>query len=260
MTIVIVGAGPTGVEMAGALAELRNDALTTIYPELDPRHIHIVLVEMSDRRPFRLSDPSCGSSPPGPCESAGSICGSNTSVAAVRPDGVLLGNGEFLNAGVVVWAAGVTVPRNVGEWDLPQGRGGRITVEPDLRVIGLLATSSPSATSHSPPTRLPQLAQPAIQGGKHAGQQIAALVGGRATHPFHYYDKGTMATVGRRAAIAEIAVTKKHVAAADRDHRLVRLAVHPHRHVARQPQSAGHLRQPVHQVPGTVATDEPDRR
>jgi len=208
LAVVIVGAGPTGVEMAGALAELRNDALTTIYPELDPRRTHIVLVEMSDRV-LGTFDPKLRTFSARALRERGVELRLNTAVAEVRPDGVLLGNGDFLKAGVVVWATGVTVPRIVGEWDLPQGRGGRITVESDLRVMGfrnVFAVGDVALTSDA----LPQLAQPAIQGGKHAGKQIAALISGRPTHAFHYRDKGTMATVGRRAAIAEIAVTKKH--------------------------------------------------
>lgn len=208
MAIVVVGAGPTGVEMAGALAELRNDAMTTIYPELDPRRTHIVLVEMGDKvlAPFheKLRDFAARA-----LRERGVELRLNTAVAEVRPNGVLLGDGDFLKAGVVVWATGVTVPKIVGDWGLPQGRGGRITVEPDLRVTGfrnIFAIGDLALT----PEGLPQLAQPAIQGGKHAGKQIAALVSGRPTQPFHYYDKGTMATVGRRAAIADIAITKKH--------------------------------------------------
>ncbi len=208
MAIVVVGAGPTGVEMAGALAELRNDAMTTIYPELDPRRTHIVLLEMGDKvlAPFNEKLRNFAARA---LRERGVELRLNTAVAEVRPDGVLLGNGDFLKAGVVVWATGVTVPKIVGEWGLPQGRGGRITVEADLRVTGfrnIFAVGDLALT----PEALPQLAQPALQGGKHAGKQIAALVSGRPTQPFHYYDKGTMATVGRRAAIADIAVTKKH--------------------------------------------------
>src|SRR6478736_8734337 len=171
LAIVVVGAGPTGVEMAGALAELRNTAMATVYPELDPRRTHIVLVEMSDKvlGPFH---PSLRDFAARALRERGVELRLNTSVAEVRPDGVVLGGGEFVKAGVVVWAAGVRVPAVVAEWSLPQGRGGRITV------------------------------------GRDAGRQVAALVSGRPTRPFHYRDKGTMATVGRRAAIADIELIK----------------------------------------------------
>ncbi len=204
LAIVVVGAGPTGVEMAGALAELRNDAMATVYPELDPRRTHIVLVEMSDRvlGPF---PPSLREFAARALRERGVELRLNTSVAEVRPDGVVLGGGEFLRAGVVVWAAGVTVPQVVNDWSLPQGRGGRITVEKDLRVTGLKNVFAVGDVAVLPDP-LPQLAQPALQGGHHAAKQVAALVAGRPTHPFRYHDKGTMATVGRRAAVADVQV------------------------------------------------------
>ncbi len=206
LAIVVVGAGPTGVEMAGALAELRNDAMASIYPELDPRRTHIVLVEMADKvlAPFA---PSLREYAAKALRERGVELRLNTSVAEVTPDGVLLGGGEFLKAGVVIWATGVAVPKVVGTWGLPQGRGGRIEVEADLRVKGFKNIFAVGDVAIYPDA-LPQLAQPALQGGKHAGKQIAALVTGRPTHPFHYHDKGTMATVGRRAAIADIALIK----------------------------------------------------
>jgi NADH dehydrogenase len=206
LAIVVVGAGPTGVEMAGALAELRNDAMASIYPELDPRRTHIVLVEMADKvlAPFA---PSLREYAAKALRERGVELRLNTSVAEVTPDGVLLGGGEFLKAGVVIWATGVAVPKVVGTWGLPQGRGGRIEVEADLRVKGFKNIFAIGDVAIYPEA-LPQLAQPALQGGKHAGKQIASLVTGRPTHQFHYHDKGTMATVGRRAAIADIAVAK----------------------------------------------------
>ncbi|HEY5114384.1 MAG TPA: NAD(P)/FAD-dependent oxidoreductase [Nakamurella sp.] len=206
LAIVVVGAGPTGVEMAGALAELRNDAMASIYPELDPRRTHIVLVEMADKvlAPFA---PSLREYAAKALRERGVELRLNTSVAEVKPDGVVLGGGEFLKAGVVIWATGVAVPKVVGTWGLPQGRGGRITVESDLRVRGFKNIFAVGDVAIYPEA-LPQLAQPALQGGKHAGKQIVALVTGRPTHPFHYRDKGTMATVGRRAAIADIALIK----------------------------------------------------
>jgi NADH dehydrogenase len=201
-TVVIVGGGATGVEMAGALAELRNDAMAAIYPELDPRRTHIVLVEMADKvlAPFA---PSLREFAARALRERGVELRLNTSVAEVRPDGVVLGGGEFLKAGVVVWATGVAVPKVVGEWGLPQGRGGRITVDKDLRVAGFKNIFAIGDVALLPDP-LPQLAQPALQGGRHAGRQVAALAAGRPTHAFHYHDKGTMATVGRRAALADI--------------------------------------------------------
>lgn len=202
VTAVVVGAGPTGVEMAGALAELRNDAMASIYPELDPRRTHIVLVEMSDKvlGPFdkKLQDYAAQA-----LRERGVELRLGTSVAEVRADGVELGSGEFLKAGVVVWATGVTIPKGVGDWGLPQGRGGRITVDDNLQVIGhknIFAAGDLALT----PEPLPQLGTPAQQQGKQVGHNIAAQVLGKPMSGFHYKDKGTMATVGRRAAVCDI--------------------------------------------------------
>jgi NADH dehydrogenase len=93
----------------------------------------------------------------------------------------------------------------VQAWGLPQGRGGRIEVGPDLRVTGqdrIFATGDVALIEGQP---LPQVAQPAIQTGRHAGKQIALLMAGRPTQPFRYHDKGIMATIGRRSAVVEFA-------------------------------------------------------
>src|ERR1700712_3008292 len=136
LSMVVVGAGPTGVEMAGALAELRNDAMASVYPDLDPRRTHIVLVEMTNKvlAPFDVKLQEFAAKA---LRERGVELKLGTSVSEVRPDGVLFGNGEFLKAGVVVWATGVTIPKAVASWGLPQGRGGRITVDDELRVIGV---------------------------------------------------------------------------------------------------------------------------
>ncbi len=204
LTMVVVGAGATGVETAGALAEMRNDAMAVVYPELDPRRTHIVLIEMGDvvLPPFHsdLRDYAAKE-----LRERGVELRLKTSVKEVSAEGVTLGNGEFLAARVVVWATGVTAPKAVAKWGLPQGRGGRITVEEDLRVIGfsnIFACGDIALT----PDPLPQLAQPALQEGVQAGKNIGALIAGVPTTAFRYKDKGTMATIGRRAAIADIAL------------------------------------------------------
>lgn len=202
LAIVVVGAGPTGVEMAGALAEWRNDAMAAVYPELDVRRTSIVLIEMGPEvlaafvpRLRRYAEKAL--------RARGVQLRLRTAVAEVRRDGVLLKSGEFLPAGVVVWAAGVRVPEVVQEWGVPQGRGGRIQVDEFLRVPGHENVFAAGDVAIGP-APLPQLAQSAMQEGRHAGRQIANLVAGRAMQEFHYHDKGTLATIGRRSAVAEI--------------------------------------------------------
>jgi NADH dehydrogenase len=103
-----------------------------------------------------------------------------------------------------VWAAGVTAPDSLRGWGLPQGRGGRIQVGPDLRVTGhdrIFAIGDIALTEGQP---TPQLAQPALQMGRFAAEQIARLAVGRPTARFEYHDKGIMATIGRRSAVVQL--------------------------------------------------------
>ena len=98
----------------------------------------------------------------------------------------------------------MAAPESVASWGLPEGKAGRIIVGPDLRVHGsdrVFATGDIALDQDNPS---PQLAQPAIQQGKHAAEQIIRLVRGEPTEPFHYHDKGTMATIGRRSAVVQL--------------------------------------------------------
>ncbi|HYJ67946.1 MAG TPA: NAD(P)/FAD-dependent oxidoreductase [Nocardioidaceae bacterium] len=210
LRIVVVGGGATGVEMAGALAEMRNQGLGKVYPELDPKHIHVALIEMADRLllPFH---PKLSRYAAKQLTKRGTDLRLSTAVAEVRPDAVVVKDGEVIPAEVVIWATGIKVPDAVSSWGLPLGKGGRIVVDEDLRVQGhdnVFAIGDIALT----PEPLAQLAQPALQGGKHVGREIRAAVRGdteRAHRPFHYRDKGILATIGRSAAVAEISHVPK---------------------------------------------------
>ncbi|CAN5885006.1 NAD(P)/FAD-dependent oxidoreductase [soil metagenome] len=199
---VVVGGGATGVEMAGTLAELRNSGLGALYPELDIDRTHITLVEMAPQ----LLSPFSERSQTYTAEALakrGVQLRLNTTVKEVRADGVIVNDGELIAAGMVVWASGIKAPDDVARWGLPQGAGGRIQVGPDLCVRGFADVFAAGDIALSP-EGLPQLAQPALQGGGHVGRQIARLVAGEQTEPFAYADKGIMATIGRSSAVAEI--------------------------------------------------------
>jgi NADH dehydrogenase len=131
-------------------------------------------------------------------------------VKEVREDGVLVehdGEQEFLPAGLTVWATGVTAHDTVKDWNVPQGRGGRIEVDDHLRVRGLDKTYAIGDIAVDPDEPLPQLAQPALQGGKFVGNLISAELKGKADGgAFKYFDKGIMATIGKSSAVAELQI------------------------------------------------------
>jgi NADH dehydrogenase len=200
--VVIVGGGATGVEMAGALAELRDQALISAYPEIDRKSITITLVHRSGEllKPFA---PRLRRYAEKALRKRHVELRLNTGVEEVLKDGVKIAGGAIIPAEVVIWATGVTAHAEVAEWGLEQGQGGRILVGSDLRVTGhdrIFAIGDIALT----PTPLDQLAQPALQGGVHTAEQILRVLEGKPTRVFHYRDRGTMATIGRHAAVAQL--------------------------------------------------------
>jgi NADH dehydrogenase len=200
--ITVVGGGATGVEVAGTLAELRN-ALAASYPEIDPKRVKIRMVEMG---PYLL--------PPFAAplreyarrqlEHRGVEVRLNTAIREVTPDSVTVTDGQTLPSDITVWAAGVAAPQDAADWGLPQGKHGLILVRPDLRVKGEDRIFAIGDIAYAEDNPLPQLAQPALQGGRHAARQIVRLEAGQDTVPLRYHNKGIMATVGRRSAVVDV--------------------------------------------------------
>jgi NADH dehydrogenase len=202
-TVVIVGGGPTGVEMAGQLAELKTETIPSIYPELNPARVHVVLVEMTEHllAPF---DDSLRKYALKELIKRGVDVRLKTAISEVEADRVDFKDGSSLPVDLVIWAAGVSGDPLIRDWGLPIGRAGRIEVNEDTRVIGeerIFAIGDASIIVDNP---LPQLAQPALQMGKFAARQIARLHRGLETETFHYHDKGTMATIGRGDAVLQM--------------------------------------------------------
>jgi NADH dehydrogenase len=204
LTIVIVGGGPTGVETAGALAEFRRHVLPSDYRSIPPDALRIVLLEARDA--------VLGTFAASLRERARRDLGAfgvdvrlGTSVQRVLPDGVDLAGGDHLAAATVVWAAGIRAGHVAANLGLPTGRGGRIRVEPTLEVVGHPGTfAAGDVAIVDGAESLPQVAQVAMQGGTHAARNLLRRLRGDPLVPFVYRDKGSMATIGRSRAIAEI--------------------------------------------------------
>lgn len=196
LTFVVVGAGPTGVELAGALEEIAVHALGKEFDDVDPASARVVLVEGTDRvlPPYV---PSLSKSARRQLEALGVEVRTNAMVSAIDEDGVTLTSGERIEAGTVLWAAGVAaspVGSLVGEVD----PAGRVLVESDLSVPGHPDVFVVGDLAAVP--GVPGVAPAAMQMGRHAARVIMS---GQRT-PFRYRDKGSLATIGRARAVADI--------------------------------------------------------
>jgi len=210
LNFVVVGGGPTGVEVAGALAELIDKVLARDFHTMDARRARVILLEATDRllAPFTVRSQRFARRV---LTARGVDVRLGCQVAEVREDAVVLTDGEVIPTRTLIWAAGVRANPLAEQVDVETGRAGRIVVEADLSIrgrtdayaIGDIADIPAGAGAGSDGLRLPQVAQVAIQGGEHAGRSIRHRLAGQPTEPFRYGDKGTMATIGRRAAVAE---------------------------------------------------------
>ncbi len=204
LRVVVVGGGPTGVEVAGALAELRTAGLAPSYPEIHGDAFEVTIVQRGTEL-LKTFDPALRAYAAEELARRQVTLRLGSGVAEVGPDKVVLTDGTTLPADLTVWSAGIGPHPEVDAWDLPRTEHGRVAVGDDLQVDGrpgVFAVGDIAAQADP----LPQLAQPAIQGGRQAARNILALIEGRPTEPLKYHDKGTMAVIGRRSAIAEINV------------------------------------------------------
>jgi NADH dehydrogenase len=207
LTFAIVGGGATGVETSGALSELFHVELNKDYPNLPVQKARIILFNHGPDLlgPF---NPKLRSYVRKQLELRGVEVRTGEGVAAVGPDYVKLSSGEVVKARTVIWAAGVQANSLAKSLGLPTGKGGTIPVNldltleghPEVYIVGDIAAMTDAKTNKL----LPQLGSTAMQAGKQAGENIAHAVKGEPTQPFKYVDKGTMATVGRGAAIVEL--------------------------------------------------------
>jgi len=206
MTIVITGAGPTGVEMAGALSELRKHVLPKDYPGLDFSAMKIYLVEGVDRVLPALSE-QAGNTARKSLEKMGVQIKLNTMVAGYDGQTITMKSGEMIATQTVIWSAGVMGDVLNGikpEWT----ERSKLLTDTNCRVIGsnnIFAIGDVSAMKTSEyPKGHPGVAQPAIQMGKYMGKHLWNLHQGKTAPPFHYRNKGDLATIGRGKAVADL--------------------------------------------------------
>ena len=214
LTFVIVGAGATGMELAGALAEIANETLKNDFRRINPREARIILME-GGPRVLNTFPEDLSAKAEILVSRLGVEVEKNVLVTGIDADGVTYKSGDEskrLPAKTVLWAGGVTTNafgKKLGERTHAEtDRSGRIKVNPDLTVSGypdifIVGDLALSLGAHGKP--LPGVAQVAIQGGAYAAKTIRARVEGKKeTKPFHYFNKGDMAVIGRAAAVANI--------------------------------------------------------
>ena len=205
LTVVVVGGGPTGVEVAGALAELFSEVLRRDFGRLEVARARVVLVEMAGSLLANFHEMSRWHALDA-LRARGVEVRLGESVVSVTETRVELSSGVTLPAHTLVWAAGVAASPLAARLGVEVGRGGRIDVMDDLSIPGRADAYAIGDVANigGPDGMLPQLAPVAQQSGRHAARQIIRRMQGRPTRPMHYRDKGIMATIGRRSAVAEL--------------------------------------------------------
>jgi len=204
-TVVLVGGGATGVELAGAVSELVHLVLRKDFPDLDLGEVDIVIVEGGDTVLGAFA-PSLQRSAIRSLERKGVRLAFGAQVAVVDENGVTLRDGGRIEAATVVWTAGVR-GSPVGAWLAEPDRQGRVAVGPTLQLPGhpeVFVIGDLARVLDGRGRPLPQLAPVAMQQAKHVAAGIAGSLRGEAPRPFRYRDKGTMATIGRNAGIAQL--------------------------------------------------------
>ena len=204
LTFAIVGGGPTGVELAGAIAEISRTTLEKDFRRIDPAKTRVVLVEGSPRV-LAAFDESLSRKAKRDLEILGVQVRTATRVTDVTADGIRIG-AETLRAGTVIWAAGVA-PSPIGKsLGVPLDPSGRVIVGPDLAIPGrpeVFVIGDQAAAQDAKGSPLPGLAPVAMQEGRYVARVIAEDLPPTTREPFRYLDKGQMATVGRKRAVMQ---------------------------------------------------------
>lgn len=206
MSVAVIGAGPTGVETAGAIAEAINYVVPKLFSEALAKRCSVALVDMVDRTLGGFSVKSQAYAASRLVE-RGVRLRLGSAVTEVRADGISLADGSSIDTDLVIWAGGLKAGALLRESGMPQGRGGRIDVAKDLSAPGhdgVYVLGDAANITDDRNERLPQLGSVAKQSGAWAARNILARRAGGASEPFAYKDRGIMAMIGRGSAVAEL--------------------------------------------------------
>lgn len=209
LTFVIIGAGPTGVEMAGSISELAKRTLERDFRTIQGKQARVVLLDAAPKV-LPMFDDELATSAIRQLEQLDIEVRVATKVLGVTPEGVQLEN-ELIRARTVIWAAGNTASPLAKQLGCEVDRQGRAVVQKDLSVAGhpeVFVIGDVANFSHQGGKPLPGIAPFAMQSGKVAARNVLALVAGQPTETFQYTDKGSMATIGRSKAVADLKVVK----------------------------------------------------
>lgn len=210
LQFVVIGGGPTGVEIAGAIGDVFERTSGHAFKHLDLKSASITLVDMAKTvlTPFGDHSKEYASEA---LRSRGVKLLLGVTVSEVTSDGIKFADGSHLPAQLVIWAGGLKASSLSSSMGIKTGRGGRVDVQPDLSVAGfpgVYALGDFANFKSADGTALPQLASVAQQAGRHCAKNIAAVADGEEGKPFEYFDKGIMAMVGRNAAVAEVGASR----------------------------------------------------
>jgi NADH dehydrogenase len=204
LTFVIVGGGPTGVELAGAIAEIARLTLQHDFREIDPAQSRVILLEGLDRI-LPAFPPDLSASAEAQLRKLGVEVRTKAMVTCITPEAVHVG-GEVIPTFTTLWAAGVAASPLARSLGVPLDRAGRVAVEPDLTLPGhpeVYVIGDLALFTHQTGRPLPGVAPVAIQQGRAAAENIWRSITGRPRRPFRYVHRGNLATIGRAAAVAD---------------------------------------------------------